>query len=435
MNKSFFLIFRICIYILLVLSFMTPDDKEMFAYTNDIPIDAEHFPDRYFRKILSRNFDADKDGYIDDSMSVKSMKIYANFNDLTSCEGIELFPNLKDLDVRQHKISFLDVSNNTKLESLIITGRSLLSLQLGEGRELKKVEIQCKNLEELSVGSDNGIQSLWISNSHLTAFNGASFPEIQTLGFGTSKTIIDFNVRNNSSLETLSICSKKIENIQLDLYSKPLLRYFRFTGRGLRRVDLSKNKHLYNIMLDDRDLSDLVLPRSSNLQELYLYSSKLRELNLLKYPKLNTIWLRNNHKLKKLTLKGNKNLRSIKLDGNALTELDCSGMTKIYDLNASGNRLNKVVLPKSKMLHDIYLEDNNLKELDLSKTPNLSLALLDGNLFKTLDFSKHDQIVTIHARRNPRLKKVYVHPSLYSKKYKRVYRYLDIEVDGIVAIK
>ena len=94
-----------------------------------------------------------------------------------------------------------------------------------------------------------------------------------------------------------------------------------------------------------------------------------------------------------------------------------------------------MVLPKSKMLHDIYLEDNNLKELDLSKTPNLSLALLDGNLFKTLDFSKHDQIVTIHARRNPRLKKVYVHPSLYSKKYKRVYRYLDIEVDGIVAIK
>ena len=99
-------------------------------YTPDyLPIDSAIFPDSAFRKYIKSKIDKDKDGYLSKKeLAIKSIDCSGKgIKDLT---GIALFKNLKTLKCARNKLSLLDVSNNTQLETLDCSNNQLTSLTL-----------------------------------------------------------------------------------------------------------------------------------------------------------------------------------------------------------------------------------------------------------------------------------------------------------------
>lgn len=83
-----------------------------------IPIDAEHFPDEYFRLYVT-TFDTDVNNYLSDSEIAAATNLtYIDDGSIQSLQGIEYFTAMQEYDIRFTAITSLDLSNNTALEMI-----------------------------------------------------------------------------------------------------------------------------------------------------------------------------------------------------------------------------------------------------------------------------------------------------------------------------
>ena len=118
------------------------EDKEwtVYAYTEangwmeyqgetGLPIDQEHFPDRYFRNIL-KSWYFGIDGFLTDTeiAELTSFGVHYNSN-IQSLKGIEYFTELETLECYYlDQLTSLDLSANTKLKELDCSTDGLTSL-------------------------------------------------------------------------------------------------------------------------------------------------------------------------------------------------------------------------------------------------------------------------------------------------------------------
>ena len=82
------------------------------------------------------------------------------------------------------------------------------------------------------------------------------------------------------------------------------------------------------------------------------------------FPNLTSIWAIDVG-LTKLDVSNNKNLKELRIDDNKLTKLDLSKNTKLEALNCQRNRLTSLKLGKNKKLKEFDIEDNKLTKVDV----------------------------------------------------------------------
>ena len=111
-----------------------------------VEINATNFPDPAFRNYISENFDPDGTGYLYND-ALMSEEIWFDEEDeenpVTSLKGIEFFKNLKVLNASMHpKLTAIDVSKNTQLESLYVNDCDLASLNVDNNPQLSELFVQ-----------------------------------------------------------------------------------------------------------------------------------------------------------------------------------------------------------------------------------------------------------------------------------------------------
>ena len=134
---------------------------------DSIAIDASNFPDPDFRTYVKAEFDKDNNNSLNDTERKTVTVINVKDKLMETLEGIEFFPNLKELDCSINQLSRLDVSQNTALEKLDCSTNQLASLNLSKNAKLKYLYCQQNELTSLDV-SQTAVTELRASNNRIT---------------------------------------------------------------------------------------------------------------------------------------------------------------------------------------------------------------------------------------------------------------------------
>ena len=129
---------------------------------DSIAINASNFPDPDFRTYVKAEFDKDNNNSLSESERKTVTVINVKDKLIETLEGIEFFPNLKELDCSINQLSRLDVSQNTALEKLDCSTNQLASLNLSKNAKLKY--LYC---------SQNELTSLDVSQTAVTTLNAS----------------------------------------------------------------------------------------------------------------------------------------------------------------------------------------------------------------------------------------------------------------------
>lgn len=260
-------------------------------------------PDNHFETILIEQ-GIDSDGVVNQQMleadaekvTHLDLNLSGAFGEVNDLTGIEGFVNLTLLSAAGQKIEEIDLSFNTKLDTLLLQGNHLSSIDLSnnpnlvyvdlqlnelgsisglsEATNLKKLNLSWNYLEEFSIHNES-IEVLFLTNNLLESFDAKGAPNLKSVLLTSNElTMVDFS--SNTLLETLLISDNKIQNINLE--SNGNLMYLYITSNSLTNLDVSNNQELVDLRVDRNP--DLTCIKIQNSQEILTVSkSDYQELS------------------------------------------------------------------------------------------------------------------------------------------------------------
>ncbi|EFQ07422.1 leucine Rich Repeat protein, partial [Faecalibacterium cf. prausnitzii KLE1255] len=175
---------------------------------DSIAINASNFPDPDFRTYVKAEFDKDNNNSLNDTERKTATVINVKDKLIETLEGIEFFPNLKELDCSINQLSRLDVSQNTALEKLDCSTNQLASLNLSKNAKLKYLYCNQNELTSLDVSKNTGLDLLNCNRNRLTSLD-VSQTAVTTLNASDNK--IDINVEETPRTFDLSTLPGKFD--------------------------------------------------------------------------------------------------------------------------------------------------------------------------------------------------------------------------------
>lgn len=240
---------------------------------NDIPESIDDtvvsIPDIHFeKKLIELGIDTDQkiNQRISkiDAQSVTSLNLnkYSNFGKIEDLSGIEGFTNITFLAAANQKLTDIDLSANTKIDSLYLFGNSIKEINLSKNTSLKFVNLEANELHT--------VQGLPYAT------------QLRTLNLSWNN-FVDFNLINNS-IEVLYITHNTLENF--DITQAPNLKNILAISSNIPYVDLSKNTKLETLVISGNPLEEMDLQHNTNLTHVYMSSTQLSQLDISHNKKL-----------------------------------------------------------------------------------------------------------------------------------------------------
>ncbi len=311
-----------------------PDDVLEYP----VAIDAQHFPDEAFRNHILSDLDYNNDGYLskEEAYSATGMYLGGSTKDVT---GIEYFGNIETLECLWQGLEKLDVSRNTKLKKINVTGNKLTSLDISKNTALTELYCYSNLLTELDVSN----------NTALTRLNCGG------------NQIEELNLSANSDLVDLYCWRNKLKNL-----------------------NLSNNKELQDLSCGENLIEGLDISQNTKLMYLYCWENKLSELSLKTNTLLEVVECEDNQ-LSELVLDANTKLIFLDCSKNNLTRLDLSSNTRLTDLKHDQN---VEVIRCVEISKDVFPDDifrSYVSEFDTDNNGSFSVAELEA--VKDIDVS------------------------------------------------
>ena len=347
-----------------------------------IAVDAANFPDESFRLWVSDNADTDDSGWLSAEEMDAVDAVYLNvpaFADLTSVQGIEYFTGITELIIEGvPNLTAIDLSENTKLESLEITETGLTSLYV-DGLPLEYLYCMDNSLTSLTLGSQPG----------LTEMDCCGNPELMTLDLRSAPILLDAVLNGTKSVSDSG-----------DLYEGPLSGKLQVAANteiivpGMIPVDMAH--------FPDPAFLDLVanyfdtnfsgwLSREEIMSVTSLSMDSYDDLEGVAgiecFTELNELILTNNPHLISIDLSHNTKLTYVVLEYNDLTVIRLDGLTSLRELYLCGNRLEALDVSALPALEYLDCESNPLTGLALGESSNLKFLCCYGTNLTSLDIS------------------------------------------------
>lgn len=254
------------------------DDNSSDSLVNDLYL---LIPDHHFEQILIDQ-GLDTDGTIngqmlrEDAEQVQRLDLNLNshFGEIEDLTGIEGFTNITFLSAVGQNLEDIDLSSNTKLDTLYLQNNYLTTIDLSKNTDLITVNVlvnklttisgleQARQLKELNLSynyfedfsiTNASIEHLLMSDNLLTSFDSTGAPHLKSILLTTNQlSMVDLS--SNPSLETMVISNNALQNISLE--ENPNLMYFYASSNGLTALDVSQNTELIDLRVDrNPDLS------------------------------------------------------------------------------------------------------------------------------------------------------------------------------------
>ena len=342
--------------------------------------------------------------------------------EITSLQGIEYLPNIKDIVLKDVKQEHIDLSYNKELVKLQIYAPKTTSINFEQNVKLRyiysvfsknetildlsnltnlyKIDIEYTNIKNIIL--PQGIREVNLSNNTLSSLDVPS--GVRWLEAENSKLK---NITLRSGLEDLNLRENNLTHIDLP--------------EGVKLVNLNKNQ-LESLVIpssvsimraeENKISNDVVVP--NGVEYLELFDNKISNITLA--PSLKTIELSKNN-ISNIDLSNLVNAEKLWLAKNPLQSIDVTGMPKLKDLLLYKTKIknnidlrNNVDLEMFKIggveegeepkvenfdftnnlkLRTLEIKDRNLKNFDLEKYVNLIQITLENNIMNpNLDLSR-----------------------------------------------
>ena len=262
-------------------------------------------PDAHFEAELIEQ-GIDSDGVINqkilktdaEKVTRLDLNLSSHFGEISDLTGIEEFVNITFLSAVGQEIQEIDLSSNTALDTLLLSGNSLEKLDirknpnlilldaqsneltsikgLSDAKNLKKVNLSFNYFEEFSIDNQS-IEALLISHNLLTSIDIEGALNLKNVML-TSNQLTELVLQTNLMLETLLLSDNKLSNLHLE-YNFHLTHLY-ISSNSLTGLDVSRNQKLIDLRADrNPDLTCIKIANSQEIptvslsdhQELYWY--------------------------------------------------------------------------------------------------------------------------------------------------------------------
>ena len=262
-------------------------------------------PDAHFEAELIEQ-GIDSDGVINqkilktdaEKVTRLDLNLSSHFGEISDLTGIEEFVNITFLSAVGQEIQEIDLSSNTALDTLLLSGNSLEKLDirknpnlilldaqsneltsikgLSDAKNLKKVNLSFNYFEEFSIDNQS-IEALLISHNLLTSIDIEGALNLKNVML-TSNQLTELVLQTNLMLETLLLSDNKLSNLHLE-YNFHLTHLY-ISSNSLTGLDVSRNQKLIDLRADRNP--DLTCIKIANSQEIPTVSlSDHQELNTI----------------------------------------------------------------------------------------------------------------------------------------------------------
>lgn len=230
---------------------------------NDVYLDI---PDKHFETILIEQ-GMDSDSIVNQQMlrtdaekvSRLDLNLFSHFGEIKDLTGIEGFVNITFLSAVGQEIEDIDLTFNTKLDTLLLTANYLTSIDLSNNPHLVYVDLQVNEISASTsiVGLSNvvNLKELDLSWNYLEEFS-----------------------IHNESLEVLHISHNNL--VSLDTDGAINLQHLLATSNKLETVDFDTNISLETILISDNKIRYFGLENNTSLTHLYSSSNLLTSLDV-----------------------------------------------------------------------------------------------------------------------------------------------------------
>ncbi|MCO7186238.1 hypothetical protein NH341_12490 [Tenacibaculum sp. XPcli2-G] len=273
--KSLFLKYKIAYTTLVLALFLfssCSSDDETPDTGNEVYISI---PDKHFETILVEQ-KLDSDGSINQKISIEDAKkitrlnlnLDRSFGETSDLTGIEAFSNLTYLSAAGQKIKAINLSSNTKLDTLYLNANYLTTIDLSnnpnllladihsndlttitgleKAGKLKILNLSFNKLTHLNI-SNNSLEELTVTNNLLTSFKTEDTSKLKSVVL-TSNKITSISIDDISPLETFLASDNQINAINIHSFIN--LKHLYITSNLLTNLDVSSNLKLEDLRVD-----------------------------------------------------------------------------------------------------------------------------------------------------------------------------------------
>lgn len=279
-----------------------------FIFETSLPINENNFPDDNFRSYI-KNYKAGGRDVLTVEERSNVDRIEVEGWNISSLEGIEAFPNLKELKCGNNSIQNLDLRQNPKLETLKCNKNQLTQLDLSKNPQIHYLYCSDNQLEQLDV-SHLKLDYLYCSNNKLE----------------------QLDVKNSKWLRELDCSKNRLTELDVDVTHKPNLVRVECQNNQLTSLILGENKGLTKLNCAHNQLTQLNLNNMIFLEELNCSNNQLTVLDVSDSPELTKLVLKNNH-LTSLNLDNNP-----KLELTTYTDIYHSDFNNVYTVTLNPDR-------------------------------------------------------------------------------------------------
>ena len=365
------------------------------------PIIAAYFPDPAVRYYLNGSHflhndgtksDADGNGILSPEEITTIDRFEMNANSLSSTigaptdfTGIELFTELTDINLAgttRVKIMSpsIDLSNNTKLKSINISGADVLAtLTLPETETLTNVSVTGSALEALDVTHNPNLETLYIQKNQLGEIDLSQNTALKSL-YIQGGNIAEIDLSNNTALESLTLDNLKLTAVDITpLQQLQTLVVYNMTD--ITAIDLTQNPALVTVQLNNLGITAIDVTKNPELFKLIIQGCKslTGDVDLSQNTKINEFELIGNSPANKAIvvkgLNGTKSLSQIRtayinFEGNLL---DLTGDTNLTTASLISCNIYELLVKDCTNLTNMNLTGNSLSAIDLEDVNNITV--------------------------------------------------------------
>lgn len=241
-----------------------------------------YIPDRDFKNVLlslenaegGKLVDMDGDGILtakdakawNEYYKDKDVEFNVGFNFIKSLKGIEYFTSLTSLNCMGDEITSLDLSHNTALKKLNISGNYNLVLDLSKvSTNLTWLDCSATATKELDLSKHAALEYLNCESNEMEKLD----------------------VSTNTALKTLICCDNELT--ELDVSKNAALDYLNCATNKMTSLDISKNHTLTYLNCNYNNVSSINFGDNTVIEELRCQYNQLTELDLSRFASLNLL--------------------------------------------------------------------------------------------------------------------------------------------------
>lgn len=321
---------------------------------------------------------------------------------------IKLTGEITDLGCKKIKLTAIDLSGISCLQTLNCSDNQLTELNIGENTSLSGLYCQQNKLQQLDLSKckalyevycfDNQLQSLKLGDSHpsftmlkaannqLTAINLSGCPNVKVVDLGNNN-LEHLNLANNVAITWLLVANNKLTDIDLSAQTK-LVRLDCYKNE-LSALDLSKLEQLTVLAAESNQLQEIDVSHCPKLQVMSVEHNSIKKIDLSQNPELGSLWCIEN--------------RIYPNDMQALvTSLPQKKSAKLVAVNTHSDKEQNVILKaqvaeataKGWTVYDFNPETKDLIPYEGSDTTflHVTLSVGEGGTAKVLDVTDPERI-------------------------------------------